>query len=79
VLAAYIGMRKEHGRDSDSQIAAKIRGAKKRECPECNRRNALSTRHDLWNPEREEVVGYVRTCRWCGHEVGNQDGIPFGR
>jgi Zn ribbon nucleic-acid-binding protein len=79
VLAAYIDMRKEHGRDSDSQIAAKIRGAKRRECPACKRRNALSARHDLWNPDRGEVVGHVRECRWCGHEVGMQDGIPFGR
>lgn len=61
--------------DSHSQVEAKRTGAKRRQCPSCKRRNALSSKTEVWE-ERvedgehfEERIGSVRTCRWCGHEV----------
>jgi Zn ribbon nucleic-acid-binding protein len=49
-------------RDSNQQIAAKVRGAARRRCPKCERGNALSTIED-------EFIR-ARYCRYCDFAHG---------
>jgi hypothetical protein len=61
-------------RKSAAQKAAANRSP--RTCPRCLRKGGLGERITLGDYAR---AGAVRTCRYCGHQVGTRDGQPFGR
>lgn len=46
--------------------------AKRRECPACGRKAALSAKV-------EHADGWARRCQYCGHDVGMSLGESFGR
>jgi ribosomal protein S14 len=49
-----------------------------RKCPRCLRKGGLGGPVDLQGRD-EPYVGFVRKCRWCGHEVGVANHESFGR
>jgi hypothetical protein len=50
----------------------------KRICPRCLRGQGLGSPIPLQG-RTEPYVGFVRVCRYCGHEVGVANSESFGR
>lgn len=66
------------GRRSTAARTAATTGARKLRCPRCERNAALGAKIDLQGRD-EPYVGFVRVCRYCGHEVGVANGESVGR